>query len=112
VAVDKEQVREHVGAGADQLDECEACLLVVRELLDEHLRDGGADGQVPDHVYDRALLLSAAELFNQGQAPNGVLNQQYDSGDGLGAVTPIRIGADPLRPAYPLVERWVLPAIG
>lgn len=106
--VTAEDVRNQVGAGADRDPDCRAALDLARALLDEHLADVDRDDPVPAAVYRRALILAAAEAFNQAEAPNGVLNQQYD--DGTSA--PIRIGADPLRPAYPLVQRWVLPVVG
>lgn len=102
-----EQLRDFVRTadGEDFDTELQSCIDVTDKLLDELLED--ALETVPEEVRDRAHLLSAAEMFNQGQAPNGVLNQQYD--DGTSA--PIRIGADPLRPAYPLVGRYLPGAI-
>lgn len=63
---------------------------------------------IPDTVLDEAVLAVAAEVFSQRNAPNGVLNQQYPSADG-GGLMPVRIGADPLRPAYPLLALYVDP---
>lgn len=76
-------------------------------LVESYIEDLPAD-TVPATILERAKMLVAAELWNQDQAPNGVLNQQYESPDGM-VDAPIRIGTDPLRPAYALLARWVAP---
>ena len=98
-------VVEEVGAGSGETARCERYLLIVTALLDRHLLDSGVlpTVPVPAAVYDEAVLRSAAEMFNQSEAPNGVINQQFEDG----GAAPIRIGVDPLRPAYPLVKRWL-----
>lgn len=97
------QLRAFVNTGDDHDVELQSCLDTCRELIEAYI-DGA---KVPDRIYGRALLLAAAEMFNQGQAPNGVVNQQYDDA----VEVPVRIGSDPLRPAYPLLSRWVDPVI-
>lgn len=98
-------LRAFVGAGSSQDGELLACLETTGELLDRYLEDVDEADPVPEQVRDRAHLLAAAEMFHQGQAPNGFLNQQFEDG----TTTPVRVGSDPLRPAYPLLTRWVNP---
>lgn len=62
--------------------------------------------KIPRVVWDEAHLVTAAELFHQRKAPNGVLNQQYATGDGSGSV-PVRISRDPLKPARALLHEWL-----
>jgi hypothetical protein len=105
VAVTTSDLRSLVGAGSETTDaELTGHIETAEELVGAYVEDN----VVPVGILDRCYLVVAAEMFNQDQAPNGVLNQQYDTEDGTIA-TPIRIGADPLRPAYPLLARWVLP---
>jgi hypothetical protein len=117
VAVTKEELRSFVGADTSADVECQSCLDVTKVLLDNYLAADAApplETAVPTALYDRAHLLAAAEMFNQGQAPNGVENQQFDDGGASGyrVGVPVRIGSDPLRPAYSLLQQYVLPAIG
>lgn len=105
MAVTQERLRNFVGASTSDNDELDSCLAATKDLLDEHLEDVDPASAVPVNVYDRAHLLAAAEMFNQGKAPNGFLNQQFEDGTEV----PVRIGADPLRPAYPLLSKWVPP---
>lgn len=105
MAVDVARLRAFVNTSSNDDADLESCLATSRVLLDGHIGDCARD--VPDAVYERALLVVAAEMFNQAKAPNGILNQQYD--EGAGSV--IRIGSDPMRPAYPLLSRYVPPRI-
>ena len=106
MAVTVEQVVAYVGATLRHAEECERCLAEAADLLGKHIADGGADvDDIPATVYDRALLVTAAELFNQSKSPNGFVNQQFEDGSG----TIVRLSRDPLSPAYPLLSRWVAP---
>lgn len=64
---------------------------------------------VPAFIHHKAVLLVTVEQINQAKAPNGVLNQTFDVGVGDIASTPARIGRDPLKPAYPILDRWTIP---
>ncbi|NYD43936.1 hypothetical protein [Nocardioides panaciterrulae] len=81
------------------------CVSVANELLKQY---AGATylTDLPTVIAEKAWLAVAVELFNQRRAPNGVLTQQFSTPDG-GASVPVRIGADPLRPAYGLLSRWI-----
>lgn len=103
-------LRRLVGAGAAITD------ATLQEYLDEAAGELGPYVEdkiveaIPDGTFGRAQLIVAVEMYNQDKAPNGILNQQYDAGDGL-VSTPIRIGSDPLRPAYPILARYMPGAI-
>ena len=110
MAITADNLRAEVGADstvpATKLD---SLIAVAKAELDEYTLD--KLGDIPPEVFDRAHLLVAAEMWHQDQAPNGVLNQQYDLGDGTISSTPIRIGSDPLRPAYSVLARWMPGAV-
>lgn len=89
----------------------QVCLDESAALVDRYLEGhGDVDEPPPAAILDRAYLLVAAELFNQRQAPNGYLNQQFDAPDGIQS-EPIRISRDPLAAARPLLAQWVYPSI-
>src|SRR5689334_6742053 len=80
-------------------------LAASKALLDKYVAefaDDPVDG-VPGEVFDEAWLAVAVDMFNRHQAPNGVLNQQYDLADGGVAAAAVRISSDPLRAARPLL---------
>lgn len=80
-------------------------------MVDEYVAEQAPEGfEVPDSIHDRAVLRCAVELFNQDKAPNGVVNQQYDLGNGEVSSTPIRIGRDPMTGARAILDAaWTLP---
>lgn len=104
MAVDLDRLRTFVNAGAENDDELNECLAVAAVLVTSHL--GVAITDVPPVVLDRVTLLVAAEMFNQGRAPNGILNQQFDEAVGF-----TRVGSDPLRPAYALLAQYIPPRV-
>ena len=63
---------------------------------------------VPTEILDRAYLEVGADLWNRRKAPNGIVNQQFSTVDGIGS-TPFRISRDPLAAAYKILGRWVPP---
>lgn len=83
------------------------CVTVSHELLLQYVAQQGAE--VPDAVFDRAWLVAAVDLFNQSQAPNGVLSQQFTDVDGGTSTVPVRISRDPLAGTYPLLALYVDP---
>lgn len=108
MSVDATQLRNEVKAGTAVPDAMLTnCVSVADTLLREYVED--VYGDIPPSVYDRAWLAVAVDLFNQRRAPNGVLNQQFSSGEGGTESVPVRISADPLRPARPLLRPWVTP---
>lgn len=107
MTISTERLRDEVGAGPSNDAVIDECLAVAHELLLQHVGDEGLE--VPASVFDRAWLVAAVDLFNQSQAPNGVLSQQFDTGDGSTTAVPIRVSRDPLAGAYPLLRSYVSP---
>lgn len=114
MTVTKEQVREDLNASTATVsdDKITAELAIATAMVNKHL--GGADDgtapsplPVPEAIYDKAVRVVAVESINQTLAPNGVLNQAYDAGGGEIVSTPVRIGRDPLKPAYPVLDPWL-----
>ena len=111
MAVAAADLRSELNAGAvntggvtDEL--LTSCINVADELLKEYAGDTyRTAGDIPVLVAERAWLAVAVEIFNQRKAPNGVLNQAFTTG--AGGVAAVRIGADPLRPAYGLLGRFL-----
>lgn len=97
-------------AGADptaDASELASCVAVATDLVDEYTAEVDPADPIPPATLQRAYLVVAAELFNQGNAPGGILNADY--GDESGTSIPVRVAADPLRPARPLLGFWVDP---
>lgn len=116
MAVTIEQLRLEVNTqdNASENTLLTRCLAVATGLLNTYLDDNlTADEilEIPETTHDQALLTAAADLFHQAKAPNGVAVQEYDTGNGEVAATPIRISRDPLRGARAVLEMHVGPAI-
>lgn len=108
MTIDITQLRSEVNAGTSVSDALlTSCVSVADSLLRKHVEDVFDD--IPPSVYDRAWMAVAVDLFNQRRAPNGVLNQQFSTSEGGTESVPVRISADPLRPARPLLRPWVTP---
>lgn len=94
-----------VGGVSDEL--LTNCINVADELLKEYAGDDYRTAStIPVVVAEKAWLAVAVEIFNQRKAPNGVLNQAFSTDGGVFAQA-VRIGADPLRPAYGLLKRYL-----
>lgn len=109
MAVTVDDLAAEVGTdSADDTPVLENELAVAKVLLDKYVADFADDpvGGVPPSIFDAAWLAVAVDAFNRRQAPNGVLTQQYDLGDGNVGSTPIRLSSDPLRSARPLLAPW------
>jgi hypothetical protein len=105
MTVTSDQVRDDINASASSVPEekIATALAVAEALVAKHI----GDTDVPAEIVDRAVLLVAVEQINQDKAPNGVLNQFYEASVGDGSATPVRIGRDPMKPAYPVLAPWV-----
>jgi len=100
MALDAARLRAHANAGLQISDtQLNDCLETAGELLKELI----GDKVVPPKTLERAQMLVANECLQQDLAPNGLLNQQFDAGT---ETVPIRIGRDPLTPAYPLLAQF------
>lgn len=96
-SVNVAELRAHARAGANVSDaDLQDCIDTAVELVMGYI----GDAEVAETRIDRSVLLVANECLQQNMAPNGILNQQYDDGDGS---APLRIGRDPMTPAYPLL---------
>lgn len=114
MTVTKEQVREDLNASATAVSDGKITeeIAIATAMVNKHLgsEDGAAPPNplpVPEVIYDKAVRVVAVESINQSLAPNGVLNQVYDAGAGDLVSTPVRIGRDPLKPAYPVLDPWL-----
>jgi hypothetical protein len=61
---------------------------------------------VPGWAIDQAVKLTAAYIYAQRNAPNGVVNSQFVTDAGVTATT-FRIARDPMYLAYPILNRFV-----
>jgi len=104
MAVALTDLKEYLGASDEHDSMLGACLSDAAVLLDKYV--GGA--AVPENIMDRCTLIVAADLFERRNAPNGIVNQQFQSPDGVGQA-PARIARDPLAGVYSVLTRWVLP---
>lgn len=80
------------------------CLEDAAVLLDKYV----GEAAVPDSILDRCTLIVAYDLFERRNAPNGIVNTQFATVDGIGQ-SPARIARDPLAGVYHLLGRWILP---
>jgi hypothetical protein len=105
VTVTRDEVRDKLRASSVSVpdNDIDKALAVARELVDEYTKAA----TVPPKVIDRAVFLVTVEQLTQDKAPNGVLNQSFVTDDGDSGSTPVRISRDPLKPAYPVLDRWV-----
>lgn len=112
MSIDAARLREELNAGPEgqsgtpSTTYLDNCVSVANELLKGYAGENYLT-DLPTVVAEKAWLAVAVEIFNQDKAPNGVLNQTFQTFEGTVA-TPVRIGADPLRPAYGLLERFII----
>jgi hypothetical protein len=115
MTVTVENLREEVNTTEADNTLLERCLDLAVQLVTKHLVDNLEDeeiDEIPPVILDQATLATAVDAFNQSKAPNGILNQQFDTVEGGVQSVPIRISADPMRPAYPLLDKWLTPVVG
>lgn len=105
MAIDVNDLRTEVNATAADDVTLTNCVAVAAALLTEYV----GLATIPVVIYDKAWLAVGVELFNQRQAPNGILITQDYGPDGSPTSMPVRVSADPMRPAYPLLAPWVSP---
>lgn len=112
--LDVSRLRAFIGGDAAEDGDVvlEGCLTEAKALVDEYVTENRLSADPvdapPEAILHRAYLEVGADLWNRRNAPNGVITTQYQTEYGL-AATPIRIGRDPMAPAYPLLAQWVLP---
>lgn len=100
-----EDLKAFVGSDDFEYDDLfQQCFIEAQVLVSKYV----GLIEVPEEILDRAFLEVGADLFNRRSAPNGIMNQQYATVDGIGQA-PVRIARDPMAAAYKLLGRWVLP---
>lgn len=100
-----EDLKAFVGSDDYEYDALfEECFEEATVLVDKYV----GTTVVPDVILDRCYIEVGADLFNRRSAPNGVMNQQYATEDGIG-FAPYRIARDPMAAAYRMLGRWVYP---
>jgi hypothetical protein len=97
VAILVAEFKEYVGT-KDSTDFPQSCLTAGQALVTKYL---GAVTTVPSEIQDQAVLMVASELYHRRNAPNGI-SQFADMGGGA-----IRVGKDPMAPAYNLLLPYV-----
>lgn len=98
-----DQVKAWIGQESPDYDDMLADMLAeATELIDHYL----GSATVPTVVHEQAEVVVAADLWNRRAAPNGVIQAQFPGFEGGETV---RIARDPMRPAYPILRRWVPP---
>ena len=106
MAITTDDVKAYVGASDSEHDALIAdCLLEAQALVAKYV----GVAAVPAPILDRAHLEVAADLFNRRNAPNGIVNQQFAMADGGVGGQAVRVTRDPMKAAYGLLGRWVLP---
>ena len=97
MAVTLAQFKEYVGT-KDATDFPQSCLSSGHALVTRYV---GKVTTVPQEIFDQAVLMVSSELFHRRNAPNGI-SQFADLGGGA-----IRVGKDPMAPAYMLLLPYV-----
>ena len=106
MAITSDDLRAEVGAGTSVQDSVlQRCVALAEELVRTYATPE-VYPTLPTVISEQAVLSVAVEVFNQRRAPNGVLTQQFATPDGSVGV-PVRVGADPLRPAYPILHPYL-----
>jgi hypothetical protein len=104
------ELRAEVGIDGDDTSQdarLTRSLLAGKLLLDRYVERNLIDPSdaVPDEIYELAHLRIAVDDFNRSQAPNGMLEQQFDDPRD-GAATPRRVSTDPYRTVRHLLFPW------
>jgi hypothetical protein len=108
MTVSTDDLRKLVGTTTADNAVLDQCLKFALELVTRHALK--AEAPIPTAVLDEAHLAVAADQFNRRKTPNGILNQQFETANGGGGVTAVRIGRDPLSAAYSIMAPW-MPAV-
>lgn len=112
--VDATALRQELNAGEDVTNQqLQDCVDFAAALVDSYIADNLDDPTVvPDAAKNRAILRTAVDDFNASQAPNGILNQEFNTGSGDVVTAPLRVNRDPLAAARGLLSLWVIPVVG
>jgi hypothetical protein len=102
MAVTAEQIRVEVNAKAtaENTTLFESVLIEAEGYVDTYLRDNLTTdeiGDLPAWAIDKAVLVTAVDLYGHRKARNGIINEPMDLGDGSVASS---------------LSPYVIPAIG
>lgn len=97
MTIDLEKLKEYLRAGDLEDSFIEDCLAEATELVDGYI----GESPIPEVRYDLAVKKTAAELYAQRDAPQGV--SQFSD---LDNVQPIRVARDPLTAAKPILRKY------
>jgi hypothetical protein len=105
MALTIEDLRLRTGAGTGDNTLLQDALDDATDMVTEFIEDCGKSigDDVSVRIYERAVLRCATSLYNQDKAPKGVVNEQYDMGNGDIASAPAQIGLDPMKSARALL---------
>jgi hypothetical protein len=97
MAVTLSEFKDYVGT-KDATDFPQSCLTAGHALVTNYI---GTVTTVPTEIHDQAVLMVSSELYHRRNAPNGIA-QFADFGGGA-----VRVGKDPMSPAYNLLLPFV-----
>jgi len=101
MAVTLTEFKEYVGT-KDASDFPLSCLTAGHALVTNYI---GSVTTVPTEIHDQAVLKVSSELYHARNAPNGIA--QFADANGAA----VRIGYDPLAPAYKLLRPFLGTAV-
>ena len=93
-----------VNSGASDSAVIARCLAFGQSVVETYTQRVPETVVIPAEILDEAVLTAAADQFQRRKAPNGVLNQVFDNGDGI---VPVRISRDPYDSIRHLLSPWV-----
>jgi hypothetical protein len=101
MTLDIERLRKRTGAGTGANALLTEALDDAKDMVSDYVAKCGkvVGTDVSAAVFERAVLRCAVALYNQDTAPKGVVNEQYDLGNGEIASAPAQIGIDPMKSA-------------
>lgn len=91
-----EDLLEYVGS--TDADFAQDCLDAALPLVSAYV----GTAEVPNQIFDRAVLETASELFHHKNAPSGI--QQFNTYEGA----PVRLNRDPMTTSYSLLNKWIV----
>lgn len=103
MAVTVETLRAEVNAPEATDDTLGRLLRAAESLVGQVI--GAAD--IPDHIRDEAVIVTAADLWAAREAPSGV----RVFADGLGGTLPVRVRSNATIRARSILDPWLGPVI-
>lgn len=106
MAVSTADLKLLVNSGPSDDEVLDQCLAFGESVVETYTRrvTPAVKATIPPPILDEAILVASADQFQRRKAPNGVLNQVFDSGDGF---LPVRISRDPYESIRHLLAPWI-----